>query len=168
MNETPALNNAVEGLVFSDHQPLDTTIADRKELEASCIDLICKLEFTITKAGEMPRVDFVDEASETGRAMLEMLAVFSEKSLTGEAADQANSEIDRGMVISYEFDEALKTRPMTNTILRTFWKAEEVEAVKGSHAKLGDALVRACAATCLLYTSPSPRDLSTSRMPSSA
>ena len=31
-----------------------------------------------------------------------------------------------------------------------------------------DSLVRAGAIVCLLYTSPSPRDLSTSRMPSSA
>ena len=31
-----------------------------------------------------------------------------------------------------------------------------------------DAGATACASVCLLYTSPSPRDLSTSRMPSSA
>ena len=31
-----------------------------------------------------------------------------------------------------------------------------------------DELVEASPTTCLLYTSPSPRDLSTSRMPSSA
>ena len=35
--------------------------------------------------------------------------------------------------------------------------------------KLGKEIVTAhCPNTCLLYTSPSPRDLSTSRMPSSA
>ena len=34
--------------------------------------------------------------------------------------------------------------------------------------KLAEALSREHGKTCLLYTSPSPRDLSTSRMPSSA
>ena len=32
----------------------------------------------------------------------------------------------------------------------------------------GDILIHAICDACLLYTSPSPRDLSTSRMPSSA
>ena len=36
------------------------------------------------------------------------------------------------------------------------------------HGNYGDAWVRDCVYSCLLYTSPSPRDLSTSRMPSSA
>ena len=35
-------------------------------------------------------------------------------------------------------------------------------------ANNGDAYVATGPNTCLLYTSPSPRDLSTSRMPSSA
>ena len=38
---------------------------------------------------------------------------------------------------------------------------------KGSVMKLGDEIIEDVEA-CLLYTSPSPRDLSTSRMPSSA
>ena len=40
----------------------------------------------------------------------------------------------------------------------------------GPYALYGEALIKACAniGTCLLYTSPSPRDISGSRMPSSA
>ena len=41
----------------------------------------------------------------------------------------------------------------------------------GSDSRMADAISRSNldeAGTCLLYTSPSPRDLSTSRMPSSA
>ena len=37
-----------------------------------------------------------------------------------------------------------------------------------SGAKAGDAMPSVPPSACLLYTSPSPRDLSTSRMPSSA
>ena len=37
-----------------------------------------------------------------------------------------------------------------------------------AEGNLLQSLVLACFPTCLLYTSPSPRDLSTSRMPSSA
>ena len=40
--------------------------------------------------------------------------------------------------------------------------------VKGKSYFAGDARVWAAVIVCLLYTSPSPRDLSTSRMPSSA
>ena len=36
------------------------------------------------------------------------------------------------------------------------------------HGDYGDAWVRDCVYSCLLYTSPSPRDISGSRMPSSA
>ena len=51
---------------------------------------------------------------------------------------------------------------------------DDLEKEKGMPAtviKLGETLSRASGiiiSTCLLYTSPSPRDLSTSRMPSSA
>ena len=41
---------------------------------------------------------------------------------------------------------------------------DETGLVLEVQQQLGDGVVR----TCLLYTSPSPRDLSTSRMPSSA
>ena len=42
---------------------------------------------------------------------------------------------------------------------------EMLEAIQQGDA---DPSVRVMVLTCLLYTSPSPRDLSTSRMPSSA
>ena len=45
-------------------------------------------------------------------------------------------------------------------------KYEETASLSGSTLQLNGAGVRYKA--CLLYTSPSPRDLSTSRMPSSA
>mgnify|MGYP003326623480 CR=1 FL=1 len=45
----------------------------------------------------------------------------------------------------------------------------KTRAVLDAHAALGGrTLVIAPLSICLLYTSPSPRDLSTSRMPSSA
>ena len=49
---------------------------------------------------------------------------------------------------------------LTTQQLGYFWRPEEVSLQKdrGDYQSL----------TCLLYTSPSPRDLSTSRMPSSA
>ena len=45
-----------------------------------------------------------------------------------------------------------------NPVHSSFTKEEDDNAVWTNHVELG----------CLLYTSPSPRDLSTSRMPSSA
>ena len=53
------------------------------------------------------------------------------------------------------------------------WNVTNPEAVKAVHQQYVDAgsdvfLTNTFGGTCLLYTSPSPRDLSTSRMPSSA
>ena len=43
-----------------------------------------------------------------------------------------------------------------------------IDATTTTLATTGSALIGSALTTCLLYTSPSPRDLSTSRMPSSA
>ena len=47
-------------------------------------------------------------------------------------------------------------------------KDENTEFVSGLYERDSDFLKFAMYPDCLLYTSPSPRDLSTSRMPSSA
>ena len=48
---------------------------------------------------------------------------------------------------------------------RTFWSGKSALVMPGLLVALGLLLIFGI---CLLYTSPSPRDLSTSRMPSSA
>ena len=50
---------------------------------------------------------------------------------------------------------------------RLLEEGERLEVVQGSMAERGD-VARAVAGTCLLYTSPSPRDGLLSRKPSSA
>ena len=58
-----------------------------------------------------------------------------------------------------------------NVTLIDVWK-EHVDAINKDGLKMdghgGDRIIKVKATSCLLYTSPSPRDLSTSRMPSSA
>ena len=63
--------------------------------------------------------------------------------------------------------------PIFGVLLLVTGLATAVLALKGGdNSKLIDAILKTLrkpnALTCLLYTSPSPRDLSTSRMPSSA
>ena len=54
------------------------------------------------------------------------------------------------------------------TLHTNFW-VQEVITPAGSYSYFSfHRLLRQCFHNCLLYTSPSPRDLSTSRMPSSA
>ena len=53
----------------------------------------------------------------------------------------------------------------TSLLLR---KILEDRGFKVTHNSSGANLINGLTTTCLLYTSPSPRDLSTSRMPSSA
>ena len=56
----------------------------------------------------------------------------------------------------------------TNVITLDKSNADSVKSAQGALATLSSSGVPEGASTCLLYTSPSPRDLSTSRMPSSA
>ena len=49
-----------------------------------------------------------------------------------------------------------------------FTTTNQVSSSGTSYTSGGQALDSQAVSTCLLYTSPSPRDLSTSRMPSSA
>ena len=73
-------------------------------------------------------------------------------SLTG-GVDNGFNFYDGGGAIHFDSPGQLT---LTDTIVSGNFSADEGG---GIHARLGD---------CLLYTSPSPRDLSTSRMPSSA
>ncbi len=143
MNQTEypslAANDAVAGFVFQQHEAIDSISVDRKKLEKSYVDLISKLENLLTKAKALSKVDFVDESATFGRKMLESLQKFCDEFLTGQAAAQAREEIDRAMTISYTYDEVLKTRSLTNAILRTFWKVDEIQEIQSSHAQLGQA-----------------------------
>ena len=47
-------------------------------------------------------------------------------------------------------------------------KKNEVVGIVGHNGAGKSTLIKILSGACLLYTSPSPRDLSTSRMPSSA
>ena len=149
MNQTrfPSLNNAVDGFVFCEQNVDETVDVDQKALEIASVDLISKLENMVSKAHQMPRVDFVDESGAIAREMLEQLNMFCSEFLVGEAAMQANEEIDRALTFSHTFDEVLKTRSFTNAVMRTFWKASESNDIQEAHNNLGESMVRSCAAT---------------------
>lgn len=142
-----AANDVVSGFVFQQQEAPSSDSIDRKSLEASCVDLICKLENRLAKAMAMSRVDFIDESATVAREMLDHLQNFSESFLGGKAADQAKEEIERALTYSHTFDEVLKTRPLMNTIARTFWNVDEKAEIQTAFAQLGAALIRGCAAT---------------------
>ena len=91
------------------------------------------------------------------------------------------SHMDEARKLYSDWNEAIdKGQAPTNA---SFPSYAQVIAVVNKHAKPTDTMVTAAGGlpgetiknwrvkasnTCLLYTSPSPRDLSTSRMPSSA
>ena len=52
--------------------------------------------------------------------------------------------------------------------LTTGWSFIDIKGADGAQGPAGEAGPQGESGACLLYTSPSPRDLSTSRMPSSA
>ena len=151
MNQTEhpmlAANDAVAGFVFQSQEACEATKVDRKALETSCVDLISKLENLLAKAKELPSDEYVDDSAKVGRKMLDRLSAFCEAFLTGKAAAQAKKEIDRAITVSHAYDEVLKTRSLKNTIIRVFYEIEESEDIQASHAQLGEALIRGCAAT---------------------
>ena len=151
MNQTEfpslAATDTVAGFVYQAQEVNEPTNVDRQSLETSCVDLISKLENLLAKATGMPRVDFIDESATIGRKMLEQLLRFTDDFLGGKAADQAKEEIARANTYSHAYDEVLKTRSLKDAFVRTFWKADDSPAVLSAHTQLGDALVRACAAT---------------------
>ena len=149
MNQTkfPSLNGAVDGFVFREQDASEAIHVDKKALELASVDLISKLENMVSKAHQMPRVDFVDESGTIAREMLEQLNQFCGEFLMGEASAQANEEIDRALTFSHTFDEVLKTRSFANAVMRTFWKVAESQDIQQAHDKLGESLIRSCAAT---------------------
>ncbi len=146
MNNTSSLSNNVSG-AESQRQQEQTPELDRDELELSCIDLIRKLENLFASAKEKASDDFIDDSADTGRKMLRKLAEFNQTYLTGSAAEQANEEVQRAMAYSHAYDEVLKSRPLTKSIVRAFWNVKESDDILASHQKLGEALTRGCAAT---------------------
>ncbi len=139
-------NAATAGIVFTRTEADMASEIDHKAMGFACIELIGKLENEFARAKQFPRQEYVDEAAETARKMLEPLIEFSGQYLQGDAKMQADEEISKAGAVSDTYDEVLKTRPLGNALLRTFWKADEIEAIKEAHAKLGEALIRATAA----------------------
>ena len=145
--EYPSLNDAVAGLVFQESGAPRKINVDHQALEISSIDLISKLENLLAKAREMPRDDFVDETANIAKKILFHLTAFGDEYFEGQAAEHSKDEIVRALTFTHTYEEVLKTRPLTNAIIRTFWKIDELKEIKAAHQQLGEALVRACAAT---------------------
>ena len=83
--------------------------------------------------------------------------------LSGPKRPQDKIELPK---VAKSFDYSLKNDFKINT-------ASKVSAVKNKdftidHGHVAIAAITSCTNTCLLYTSPSPRDATLSRMPSSA
>ena len=79
-------------------------------------------------------------------------ALQEQRAANEQAKEQATAEAERADI---EYNRAVQKQP-------------EVEAIVSRSEQAAKAGPAATVLTCLLYTSPSPRDLSTSRMPSSA
>ena len=146
-SNTPTLCDVIDGLVFQDQEPGLKIDVDYKALEISCIDLITKLDSQLAKARELEQDEFIDSSGEAAQSMIDALSEFTEHYLKGNAATQSREEIDRAAAFVDTYEEFLKARPISKKLIRTFWVVEESDEVMSAHAKLGDALVRACATT---------------------
>lgn len=145
---TPQLveNARAAGLVLVRTPESIARSVDQTGLGMACIELIGRLENEFATACDQPTTEYIDEAAETARKMLILLETFCYEHLQEVTDTQAGREICKAYLGGYAFDEVLKTRPIGNALLRTFWKADEVNDIKEAHDKLGKNLVRAVAA----------------------
>ena len=146
---TPRLaeNAKAAGLLLERTDAEITWSLDKATLGMSCIELIGQLENAFAKAREQSHVDYIDESGGIARKMLVLLNEFANSYLSGNAAQQADEEIEKTAMCSIAYDRALKARPFVNALKRAFLKAEETQEIASAHLKLGDHLVRATAAT---------------------
>ena len=89
------------------------------------------------------------------------LYYFSDQQIESEAGSPYGA---RGGEPSYLGTQQLMCLPLREGFKCPFFMGDELNVA----GQIFDPAVGKQIATCLLYTSPSPRDLSTSRMPSSA
>ena len=82
---------------------------------------------------------------------------------------------DDSQIVLYQPDESISLQVKIEEDTVWLTQAQMVELFGSSKANISEHITNIYqqgelmqSATCLLYTSPSPRDLSTSRMPSSA
>lgn len=143
----PSINQVVDGFMFQEQESGVAKNVDHKKLEIACVDLISKLENLLAKAKQLEQDDFIDESGVVGQKMIESLTHFSNECLEGNAAVQAQEEISRASTYVATYEEFLKSRPLTKSLLRTFWDVPETKDILNAHSELGRALVRACAAT---------------------
>jgi hypothetical protein len=135
------------GVVLNSSQSPGIRTADQKVIESGCIELICKLENTFTKAKSAGKEEFVDNAAAVSHKMLALLRDFGQCHLTGDANTQAQEEIERAQTAAFAYKEVLKRRSWGNAVLRAFCSVEESEEIKIAYARLGEAMIRACATT---------------------
>jgi len=90
-----------------------------------------------------------------------MIAGHAHPAVTAGVAEQARRGTSYGVTNELEIE-------LAETITAALPSVEKIRFVSSGTEATMSAVRVARAFTCLLYTSPSPRDLSTSRMPSSA
>ena len=81
---------------------------------------------------------------------------------------QVTVEEMRNFALAYVEKYAPSKQQLKTYLLKKYMKLSSSDVRKKDVNKLIDIVLSDLEKSCLLYTSPSPRDLSTSRMPSSA
>ena len=142
-------------------------------------------KFSKTNTEETPDMSQLADLQSQLTAANEQLAEFSSVkeafTLLQTSITEKDAALAQALADVAQMKEAAVATKMTSrkTALAAVMSADKLEAVSASLSSLDDsafetvlsgfaAQKQALEASCLLYTSPSPRDLSTSRMPSSA
>ena len=146
--------NAAEEIAVTNSR-IDGLEARFNNLEAGSFS-----ETTTASFGVDMVVGAEDGAASEAVAFGYQMGIGLETSFTGEDSLSATIDIGDGTSGALNFDDTTDVLTLDG-LTYTF-------PVGGATVMVGDSTDISAVYTCLLYTSPSPRDLSTSRMPSSA
>ena len=133
--------------------------------------LVIGASFVCKDMREVPSKTTVIEVDEdTGKILLEYShgeLEWVQPNVVQEALLERSEEIEANL---HTFKKILdhQSRYQGRTEVQVQWDTDEVTWEPLALVRKDDPITTAKYAHCLLYTSPSPRDLSTSRMPSSA
>eukprot|EP00657_Telonema_sp_P-1_P007306 TRINITY_DN27095_c0_g1_i1.p1 TRINITY_DN27095_c0_g1~~TRINITY_DN27095_c0_g1_i1.p1 ORF type:complete len:172 (-),score=84.03 TRINITY_DN27095_c0_g1_i1:142-657(-) len=130
--------------------------ADKARLEAENLERRKEAEAVAAKMGDL-KVVMVRAAGESGQ----LYGSVSSRDIA-DAVTEAGVAISRNQVV---LDRAIKTLGLHDVVIRLHPEVTKIVVVNIARS---EAEAETQFSTCLLYTSPSPRDRTRSRMPSSA
>ena len=129
------------------NQSPSTAVRSSADIEQGCIDLIARMEASVSSARESTPGAHLENSAETCDKLLNSLLDFSEDFLHGSEAEEVKTVILSAAYAKSAHREVLDNRPWSSAIKGIFGGADKDENVRETHEQLKKNLMHACAIT---------------------